>query len=120
FDSQGNLLFDDFGNHLIRFVNRTNHRLTVYNVTVAPDTVATIANDGYKSQYGEGRFTGDGGPATAASLNYPRGIALDAAGNVYFGDIDNLRVRQVDRTTGIIATVARDGTFRLHHSRNSG
>ncbi len=120
FDSQGNLYFCDFGNHLIRFVNRTSQTLTVFNVTVAPQTAAIIGGDGYKDQYGSGRFTGDDGPALDASLNYPRGIALDAAGNVYFDDIDNVRVRRIDRATGIITTVAGDGSLRPRHSGDGG
>src|SRR5262249_20353383 len=52
---------------------------------------------------------GDGGPATAAVLNRPAGLALDAAGNVYVSEHDSHRVRRVD-AVGIISTfVNRDG-----------
>src|SRR5258708_34372562 len=57
------------------------------------------------------RFSGDGGPATAASLNiFPDvswGIALDSAGSLYIADFENYRVRKV--TGGIIGTVAGNG-----------
>jgi alpha-tubulin suppressor-like RCC1 family protein/sugar lactone lactonase YvrE len=53
-------------------------------------------------------FTGDGGPATAARINYPSGMALDAVGNIYFADSGNDRVRRVD-TNGVITTVAGGG-----------
>ncbi|HEX3394122.1 MAG TPA: hypothetical protein VHS52_06305 [Acidimicrobiales bacterium] len=53
-------------------------------------------------------FAGDGGQATAARINYPSGLALDGAGNVYFADSGNDRVRRVD-TNGVITTVAGGG-----------
>ena len=54
-------------------------------------------------------FSGDGGPATGASLNDPVGIAVDDEGNVFIADYGNNRVRRVDAATGVIATVAGDG-----------
>ena len=48
---------------------------------------------------------GDGGLATNARLGMPVGLAVDAAGNFYFGDAFHHRVRRVDRVTGIITTV---------------
>ena len=51
---------------------------------------------------------GDGGPALSASLNDARGAVLDAAGNLYFVDAQDNRVREVD-TTGTITTVAGNG-----------
>ncbi|SNT43234.1 Sugar lactone lactonase YvrE [Granulicella rosea] len=53
-------------------------------------------------------YGGDGGPATTAYLNYPEGLAIDSAGNLYIGDSLNLRIRKVD-TTGNITTVAGTG-----------
>ena len=55
-------------------------------------------------------FSGDGGPAAAAELYIPRGLALDAAGNLYIADYFNHRIRRVD-TRGIITTVAGNGAF---------
>ncbi|MDF1592253.1 MAG: hypothetical protein P1P89_12110 [Desulfobacterales bacterium] len=49
--------------------------------------------------------SGDGGLATQARLNAPRGVAVDAAGNLYIADTKNHRIRKVD-TNGIIATIA--------------
>ncbi len=54
---------------------------------------------------GSAGFSGDGGPATTAALDTPRGMAFDAAGNLYFADQLNQRIRKVD-PAGVITTVA--------------
>lgn len=58
-----------------------------------------------------GAFSGDGGPATAAFMSGPFGVAVDAAGHVFFADTSNQRVRRVDAVTGTITTIAGSGTF---------
>jgi len=60
---------------------------------------------------GGGSSYGDGGPATAARLTTPQGLAFDAAGNLYIADDTAFVVRRVDAATGIITTVAGNGTF---------
>jgi uncharacterized protein (TIGR03437 family) len=55
-------------------------------------------------------YTGDGGPANASALNYPRGIAIDSTGNIYLADTANHRIRKVSAQTGDISTVAGTGT----------
>lgn len=65
-------------------------------------TITTIAGN-TKTGY-----SGDGGPATSAELDDPRGIVTDPAGNVYFCDRENNVVRKID-TSGIITTVAGTG-----------
>jgi hypothetical protein len=64
--------------------------------------ISTVAGDGTAG------FSGDGGPATSAKINAPWGIGVDAAGNVYFVDYANSRVRKVN-TAGIISSVAGGG-----------
>ena len=54
-------------------------------------------------------FAGDGGPAAKAKLDQPFDVAFDAAGNLYFSDTNNHRVRRVDAKTGIISTAAGSG-----------
>jgi hypothetical protein len=58
---------------------------------------------------GEKGFAGDGGPATEALLNGPFDVCFDRAGDLYFSDTFNNRIRRVDATSGIITTVAGNG-----------
>jgi uncharacterized protein (TIGR03437 family) len=53
-------------------------------------------------------FSGDGGPATSATLGFPLGVAVDGAGNIYIADAFNNRVRKVSKA-GVITTVAGNG-----------
>jgi sugar lactone lactonase YvrE len=62
-------------------------------------------------------FSGDNGPASKAQLNDPNGIAFDSAGNLYFSDSNNHRIRRID-ARGIITTVA--GTGAIGHSGDGG
>jgi uncharacterized protein (TIGR03437 family) len=72
---------------------------------IAPDgSIQTVAGTGVAG------FAGDGGPATAALLNQPYGLAMDRAGNLYIADLGNARVRKV-AIDGTIQTVAGGGTL---------
>ena len=66
-------------------------------------TIETLAGDG------EPGYAGDGGPATAASLNEPKGLCVDSQGNLYIADSENHVIRRIDRATGVITTVAGIG-----------
>jgi trimeric autotransporter adhesin len=55
-------------------------------------------------------YSGDGGPALSAQLNNPQGMAIDSAGDIYIADMQNQVVRYVAGATGIITTVAGNGT----------
>src|SRR4051794_10304410 len=68
----------------------------------APGTITPVAGTGPRG------FSGDNGPATQARLNYPGGIAIDAAGNVFVADEWNYRVRKVS-PDGSITTYAGTG-----------
>ncbi len=80
-----------------------NHRIR--KVTVSTGIITTFAGSG-----STGVYSGDGGAATSAGLNYPCGIAFDTSGNVYIGDTSNNRIRKVTVSTGIITTFAGTGT----------
>ncbi len=83
-------------------VDRSNVRIRKVDATTGK--ITTVAGNG-----GSGP-AGDNGPATSAQLNFPWGVASDAAGNLYIGDEDNFRVRKVAVSTGTITTVAGNGT----------
>ena len=59
--------------------------------------------------HGTSGFSGDGGPATAATFN-AYGLSCDLSGNLYIGDWSNGRVRKVNASTGIITTIAGNGS----------
>ena len=88
-DSSGNLYIADSRNNRIRRVSN--------------GVITTVAGNG------AGGYGGDGGPATAAQLNWPQGVAVDSAGNLYIADTINNRTREV--SGGVIATVAGNGTL---------
>jgi DNA-binding beta-propeller fold protein YncE len=92
FDSAGDLLVADTFNHRIRRIDRRG-------------TIITVAGDG------KAAYSGDGGPATQASLNTPQGIAFDRDGALLIADTFNHVVRRVDRD-GKIAMFA--GTVPGH------
>jgi len=92
-DTHGNVYISDPTHSVVRMINTSG-------------IITTIAGNG------SGSFSGDGGQATAASLQRPQGLALDGSGNLYIADTDNGRIRKV-YTNGIIATVAGGGTSGL-------
>jgi len=92
-DGAGNLYVADYTNNSIRKVDAVTGIIT---------TVAGTGTSG---------FSGDGGLATSANLFTPAGaIGFDSAGNLYFADLGNNRLRSVSFSTGIISTVAGNGS----------
>jgi len=89
-DKAGNLYITDSFNNRIRMVDTSGN-------------MYTIAGNGTAG------YSGDGGPATSATLYKPFGISIDNAGNLYFADSSNHRIRKID-TSGNITTVAGTGT----------
>ena len=88
-DGAGNLLIADSYNHRVRKVDSSG-------------IITTVAGTGERG------FGGDGGPATAAMLDVPIGMAADDAGNLYIVDVVNHRIRKVD-SSGTITTIAGTG-----------
>ena len=92
-DSSENIYIADTENHVIRKVDATT------------GIINTVAGIGKQHDY-----TGDGGPATAAKLDKPRGVWVDSSENIYIADAENHVIRKVDATTGFITTVAGNGS----------
>ncbi|MFL6448655.1 MAG: Ig-like domain repeat protein [Bryobacteraceae bacterium] len=89
---------DGSGNLYIADGNR------IRKVSASTGVITTVAGNGSSG------YSGDGGPATSASLFYPRGVAVDGSGNIYIADEDNNRIRKVSAGTGVITTVAGNGS----------
>ena len=89
-DAAGNIYIADALNHRIRKIDNRGIIITIAGKNTAG-------------------FSGDGGPATSAELQFPASIALDADGNLYIADLYNQRIRKVT-PAGIITTVAGNGT----------
>jgi len=98
-DAAGNLYINDgvAGNNY--FPDSGNHRVRRVDVS---GIITTIAGSGSAG------FSGDGGAATNAQLNYPSGLAVDGGGNLFIADRGNNRIRMVG-TDAKIATVAGNG-----------
>ncbi len=89
FDAAGNLYISDSSNQRIRRV-------------AADGTITTVAGNGTEG------FSGDGGLAVSASMDFPLGLAVDRAGNVYFADGNNNRIRKIS-ASGVITTAVGNG-----------
>ena len=108
FNNPYNIAVDSSNNLFI--VDRDNHR--VRRIDSKTGIITTVAGSG-PSGSGKGSFSGDGGPATDATLDVPFGVAVDPAGNIFISDTANRRIRKVDASTGIMTTVAGDGTINF-------
>lgn len=92
----GSIYIADAGNHRIR--------------RIAPNgIITTIAGNGDALNGINGGYSGDGGQASGAKLNYPMDVAIGHDGSIYIADSFNNRIRKID-PSGIISTVAGNGT----------
>jgi uncharacterized protein (TIGR03437 family) len=89
-DAAGNVYIADTLNARVRIIYKSS------------GMIGTLVGNGTRG------YSGDGGPADAAQLYFPSGLALDKAGNLYIADFGNFTVRKVS-TNGIITTVAGVG-----------
>lgn len=95
FDATGKIMYiADTGNNVIRKVDTSSGIIT------------TVAGNNFNA------YSGDGGPATSASLSLPTGVALDGAGNLYIADTNNSCIRKVTADQ-VIHTVAGQCSYAL-------
>ena len=99
FDQAGNLYVADSNNNVIRRIDPSG-------------TITTVAGNG------QGGYSGDGGPATSASLNDPLAVTLDRSGNLYIAENDQ-RVRMVT-PKGTISTIAGTGASNTGGNNGDG
>jgi len=92
FDTSGNLYISEEYNNDVRKIDKVT------------GNISTICGTG------TGTYSGDGVPASVASLQQPAGICADRAGNIYIADYGNLRIRKIDAVLSHISTVAGNGT----------
>ena len=104
-DSKGNVYIADSGNYVVRKVDTTG-KITVF--------AGTPLEGGYS--YG---YTGEGGPATSATLMGPVALAFDKTGNLYFAD-GLYAIRKVNAVTGAITTYAGSTSFEYGYSGDGG
>ena len=101
-DASGNVFFVDAEGNQIR------------EVRAADGTLATVVGTGQNG------YTGDGGPAASAALNYPQNIAFNQQGDLFIADGGNQVIRRVDHASGVITTVAGNGTYAYDNNGDGG
>lgn len=112
-DNSGAVFIADTQNFVIRVANTSAATITIAGVSISPGAIQKIAGTA-----GTAGYSGDGAAATAAELNYPGGVAADAAGDVFIADTSNFVIREVANATGDIQTFAGDNT--LSYSGDGG
>src|SRR5579862_5175699 len=112
-DNSGDVFIADTQNFVIRVVNNSAATVTIAGVSISPGAIQKIAGTA-----GTAGYSGDGAAATAAELNYPGGVAADAAGDVFIADTSNFVIREVSNATGTIQTFAGNNT--LSYSGDGG
>ncbi len=95
----------DSTDSVVYFVDQGNNQVRKISDGVI-ETVAGNVN-GYSG------YSGDGGDATSAYLNEPAGLAIDSDDNLYVSESSNHVIRKIDTSTGIITTIAGDGSTTL-------
>jgi hypothetical protein len=130
-DNLGNTYISDNGNHQIRKIDKFGVITLFASIGLPSAIICDKNNNIYVASQGEmsvvkfsptgirttiagkcdgvGAYSGDGGLATLAGLNYPHGVAIDSLNNVYIATTGDGRIRKVD-TMGIINTICGNGT----------
>lgn len=129
-DHIGNLYITDGGNNAIRKIDQNgvishfaqvfdpialacDKNNNIYVISQALKSILKITPAGVSSLFagtgaGVSSYSGDGGPATSATFDYPYGIAIDSADNVFVASFADSRIRKIN-SSGIISTIAGNG-----------
>src|SRR5207248_484217 len=87
--------------------NGGNNSNRIRKIAADSGIITAVAGNGRQG------FSGDGGPAISASFDFlglPAGISVDGAGNIFITQLNNTRIRKIEAATGIITTVAGNGS----------
>ncbi|MGA2920878.1 MAG: hypothetical protein ABSE28_07215 [Candidatus Sulfotelmatobacter sp.] len=103
-DGAGNIFIADTSDNRIRVVNTGAAAVTIATVVIQPGDIATVAGSGTQG------YAGDGAAAVSAELDGPVGVFVDSAENIFIADTSNHAIREVVASSGIINTVAGNGT----------
>jgi RHS repeat-associated protein len=106
-----NVYIADSGDNYVEEISHSAH--SEWGISMAANDIYTVAGTG------SGGFSGDGGPATAATLHDPAAVTLDPSHNLFIADGSNHRVREVSAATGDISTYAGNG-YTLWSTGNGG
>src|SRR6185312_4098459 len=112
-DAAGNLYIAVAGSGDVRVINMQSSAIVAFGVSIPAGAIRTVAGIHTRG------YSGDGGPALAAQLNAPAGIALDAAGNMYIADAGNHAIRRIN-SAGTITTVSGLGPSKGGYSGDGG
>ncbi len=107
FDTAGNMLIADMYNNVIRKVDHNT------------GLISTLVGNGYGAGKLIGGYTGDGGNASAAEMDFPSGVIVDKTDNIYIFDAANNAIRKID-TIGVITTIAGIGPLGQGYSGDGG
>ena len=116
-DNNGRIYISDGGNNLVRMI--ANGKLSVIAGDVAAAEAHADPSNPANDADLDGSSDGDGGLAVHARFDKPRGITGDNQGNLYVAEEHGSRIRRINLNSGIINTVAGDGSI-LEQRRNGG
>lgn len=97
-DPDDNLYIGDYGNHAIRMIAKVNG--SYFGIPMNADKIYTVAGSGVSG------YSGDGAVATASTMNFPVGVAVDSSGNLYVAEEGNNVVRMIPQIDGVYSSIS--------------
>ncbi len=115
----GTVYVTDGGNNLVRKIDVAAQNSATRKISTIAGDVAMAEANKFGLEDLPGNSDGDGGQATAAHIDKPRGIVGDSFGNLYIAEEHGSRIRRINMVTGQIDTIGGDGTI-LEQRSNGG